>query len=201
MQNLLAIETAFLNAENTKNLFKLKEVKRLKMNVDNANDRKFAYSFELGKVMAEAVQNYESEQGKQLMAESGISWKKEEFYEKAFGFKKSNACRLIKFAGLGEEKVQEFNAFVDSARAEGKHVSRGVKECLAWAKGEDILGAEEGEEGAEAEAKCVFTMSFRRADVDGGKNISVRVKADGSVEGSTKEEIEFAIAYLQSKLA
>jgi hypothetical protein len=67
--------------------------------------------------------------------------------------------------------------------------------------GED--GGEFGEEGGEEanEVKCVFTLSFRRADVDGGKNIAVRVKSDGTIEGSTKEEIEFAIQFLQSKLS
>jgi len=207
MSNLLNIETAFLSNEQVKTIFKIKEVKKLKSSLEQSDKKKFLQSIELGKFLAEAETIFESEQGKTMFAESGIEWKKDEFFVKTFGFKKSFRCRVIKAAKFGDEKVNEFNEFVDSIREEEKKISRSLENFVKWAQGNDITsegaeGSEEGaEEGAEESAKCVFTMSFRRADVDGGKNISVRIKADGSVEGSTAEEIQIAIAFLQSKLA
>jgi len=207
MSNLLSIESSFLNSEKVKNLFKIKEAKRLQTSIDSNDKKKFLQSVELSKIFLEAEQNFESEEGKLLFSEAGISWGKDEFFVNTYGYKKSYRCRLIKVAKLGDEKVAEFNTYVDENKNEG--VSRSLQTILKWAKGEDVTstgeegGEENGEEGGEEsnEVKCVFTMSFRREDVDGGKNIAVRVKSDGTVEGSTKEEIEFAIQFLQSKLS
>lgn len=208
MNNLLTIEQQFLSSDKAKQMFLLKEAKKLQSAIETSDKKKFLTSVELSKVFLQAEQNFESAECKQLLAETGIVWKKDEFFEKAFGTKKSFTYRLLKVAKLGEEKVQAFNAYVDEKRSEGEEVSRSLQTLLKWAKGEDVLaGGEEGAEGGEeaeadaAEAKCIMTLSFRRADVDGGANISVRVKADGSIEGSTPEEIMFAISFLQSKLA
>lgn len=205
MNNLLSIETSFLNSEKVKNLFKIKEAKKLKSGIEANDKKKFLQSIELGKILAEAEENFESEEGKRLFAESGLEWKKDEFFIKTFGVKKSFRCRAIKGAKFGDEKVNEFNEFVDSIREAEKKVSRSLKNFVKWAQGGDVVegGEESGEEGGEEanEVKCVFTLSFRRADIDGGKNIAVRVKSDGTVEGSSKEEIEFAIEFLKSKLS
>jgi hypothetical protein len=202
MTNLMTIETAFLNQETTKNFFKIKEAKQLQSKIETSDKKRFAQSIEYAKIIHEAEQNFESETGKRLLTESGLAWKKEEFFQKTFGIQKSFAYRLIKCAKLGDEKLEEFNAYVDENKDKG--VSRSLKTFIKWAKGEDVTEGAEGEgegEGSEENAKCIFTMSFRRADIDGGKNISVRIKADGSVEGSTAEEIQLAIAFLQSKLS
>lgn len=206
MNTLLNIETSFLNSEKVKSLFKIKEAKKLKTNIEANDKKKFMQSVELAKIFLEAEQNFESEEGKRLFAESGLEWSKDEFFVKTYGYQKSYRCRLIKVAKLGDDKINEFNTYVDEHKNEG--VSRSLQTILKWAKGEDVTsngeegGEESGEEGGEVnEVKCVFTLSFRRADVDGGKNIAVRVKSDGTVEGSSKEEIEFAIQFLQSKLA
>lgn len=203
---LLTIEQQFLNSDKAKQMFLLKEAKKLQSAIETSDKKKFLTSVELAKVFHQAEQRFESDECKQMLVQAGISWKKDEFFEKAFGVKKSFTYRLLKVAKLGEEKVTEFNEYVDEQRAQGEEVSRSLKTFIKWCKGEDVTaGGEEGEEGGEEQseekAKCILTMSFRRADVDGGANISVRVKSDGSVEGSTTEEIMLAIAYLQSKLA
>lgn len=206
MSTLLNIETSFLNSEKVKSLFKIKEAKKLKSNIEANDKKKFMQSVELAKIFLEAEQNFESEEGKRLFAESGLEWSKDEFFVKTYGYQKSYRCRLIKVAKLGDDKINEFNTYVDEHKNEG--VSRSLQTILKWVKGEDVTsngeggGEESGEEGGEVnEVKCVFTLSFRRADIDGGKNIAVRVKSDGTVEGSSKEEIQFAIQFLQSKLA
>lgn len=204
--NLLTIEQQFLSSDKAKALFLLKEAKKLQSAIETSDKKKFLTSVELSKIFLQAEQNFESAECKQLLTETGIVWKKDEFFEKAFGVKKSFTYRLLKVAKLGDEKVQAFNEYVDEQRAQGEDVSRSLKTFIKWAKGENVLGggeegAEGGEEGAETEGKCILTLSFRRKDVDGGANVSVRVKADGSLEGSTPEEIMLAIAYLQSKLS
>lgn len=205
MNNLLNIEQQFLSNENVKSMFKIKEAKKLKTALEANDKKKFLQSIEVGKILAEAEAIFVSEEGKRIFAEAGISWGKEEFFIKTFGWKKSYYCRAIKAAKFGDEKVQEFNAFVDSIRDVNKKVSRSLESFVKWAQGGDVVeGGEEGEDGGEdtnEAVKCVFTLSFRRADVDGGKNIAVRVKSDGTLEGSTKEEIQFAIQFLQSKLS
>jgi hypothetical protein len=205
MNNLLNIEQQFLSNETVKNLFKIKEAKKLKNAIEASDKKKFLHSIEVGKILANAEAIFNSEEGKRIFAESGITWGKEEFFLKTFGWKKSYYCRAIKAAKFGDEKVNEFNTFVDSIREAEKKVSRSLEAFVKWAQGGDVVeGGEESEEGGEESneaVKCVFTLSFRRADVDGGKNVAVRVKSDGTVEGSTKEEIEFAIEFLKSKLA
>ena len=198
MSNLLNIEQQFLSNETVKNLFKIKEAKKLKTLLEANDKKKFLQSIELGKILADAETVFESEEGKRVFAEAGIEWKKDEFFVKTFGFQKSFRCRAIKGAKFGDEKVNEFNTFVDSIREAEKKVSRSLETFVKWAQGGEVVeGGEESEEGGEEsnEVKCVFTLSFRRADVDGGKNVAVRVKSDGTVEGSTKEEIEFAIEF------
>ncbi len=207
--NLLTIEQQFLSSDKAKQMFLLKEAKKLQSAIETSDKKKFLTSVELAKVFLQAEQNFESAECKQLLTETGIVWKKDEFFHKAFGVKKSFTYRLLKVAKLGDEKVQAFNEYVDEQRSQGEDVSRSLKTFIKWAKGENVLGGgegeseggEEGAEGAETEGKCILTLSFRRKDVDGGANVSVRVKADGSLEGSTPEEIMLAIAYLQSKLS
>jgi hypothetical protein len=200
---LLTIEQQFLNSDKAKQMFLLKEAKKLQSAIETSDKKKFLTSVELAKVFHQAEQKFESDECKQLLTETGITWKKDEFFEKAFGVKKSFTYRLLKVAKLGSEKVEQFNEYVDEQRAQGEDVSRSLKTFIKWCKGEDVTaGGEEGAEGGEeTEGKCILTLSFRRKDIDGGANISVRVKADGSLEGSTPEEIMLAIAYLQSKLA
>jgi len=111
MENVTnTIEQEFLNNSQVKTFFKLGKINTLQGRVGNAQKKKFGYNVELSVLVLEAYEQITSEQGKQLMEQNDIHWTREEFYLKAFGWKKAYFGKVKK---MGMNQV----SFPDSVQA------------------------------------------------------------------------------------
>lgn len=189
----------FFAQSEVKSALKIAEINSAKKSMANGQKKKFAASLELAKLVANASEWFDS--NKETMSEAGVTLKKEEFFETLFGFQKSFAYRLNRVAKIEESVVEEFTALCDSQEREGKPSDRSLTALEKFAKGE-LGNGEEGEEGEESKGETILTLSFKRKLTNPEEsNVSVRVDSNGTpTTTNTREEIEFAIAFLRASL-
>ena len=208
MQNLLTIEQNFLNLPLVKIGFNLTEVNKVKRQIANAQKSKFAHTMHLASCVKTAVEYFDSEQGKTLMQYEGISWNKEEFGQKVFGFQKSYFYKLIRASNLAPQIIDGYNAKCDELGADSDRSLAGLLEfskninveVSEGATAEEIEQATaEAIEGASVErTNTIFTMSFKNPN---GGNVSVRIDENGKLKTTNSaEDIQNAIAFLQAQL-
>jgi len=207
MQNLLSIETAFLNKAEIKSALNLTEIKGVQRTLSNGQKKKFDTTLQLSKLVTAAVNWFKSDEGKAKCSEEGITWSNEEFGNKVFGWQKSFFYKVIKAGLLEEEIVTTFKAKCDEVEATGKDANRSLEGLLKFAKqvetGSEASGTEEGSEEGSEEAQVevrtetIFTLTYKREE----GNVAVRIDAAGVVKTSNSiAEIEEAIAFLKSQL-
>jgi len=212
MSNLLSIETAFLSQSEIKNALNLNDIKRIQRQITNAHKSKFGHTLNMAKLVVKAEQWFTSEEGKFKMQDAGLSWSKEEFGQKVFGWQKSFFYKVLKAGKLSEQIVDAFNTKCDEADAQGKDVDRSLAGLLKFAQDfndvETIINEETGEEEISEEAiesaevqervETIFTMSMKNPE---GRNIAVRINANGElITRNDASEIAQAIAFLQSSM-
>ena len=211
---LLSIESAFLELPQVKDALNISEIKRAKRNVANAQKRKFEHTMTLASLVKNAVDWFDSEEGKELFREEGIEWSKADFGLKVFGWQKSFFYKVIKAGNMDERIVDAFNRKCDEL---GEDAQRSLAGLLKFAQGIDLSSIEMPEDAtadeiAEAEAEaieeaeieqrderieCRYSFSFKNPE---GRGVSIRVNADGSVVSqNSPEEMAQAVAdFLQS---
>lgn len=212
MSNLLSIETAFLNQSEIKNALNLNDIKRIQRQITNAHKSKFSHTLTMAKLVVKAEEWFTSEEGKFKMQDAGLSWSKEEFGQKVFGWQKSFFYKVLKAGKLSEQIVDAFNTKCDEADAQGKDVDRSLAGLLKFAQDfndvETIINEETGEEEISEEAiesaevqeriETIFTMSMKNPE---GRNVAVRINANGElITRNDASEIAQAIAFLQSAM-
>lgn len=213
MSNLLSIETAFLSQSEIKNALNLNDIKRIQRQITNAHKSKFGHTLTMAKLVVKAEEWFTSEDGKNKMQDAGLSWSKEEFGQKVFGWQKSFFYKVLKAGKLSEQIVDAFNTKCDEADAQGKDVDRSLAGLLKFAQDfndvETIINEETGEEEISEEAienaevqervETIFTMSMKNPE---GRNIAVRINANGElITRNDASEIAQAIAFLQSAMS
>ena len=212
MSNLLSIETAFLSQSEIKSALNLNDIKRIQRQITNAHKSKFGHTLTMAKLVVKAEEWFTSEDGKFKMQDAGLSWSKEEFGQKVFGWQKSFFYKVLKAGKLSEQIVDAFNTKCDEADAQGKDVDRSLAGLLKFAQDfndvETIINEETGEEEISEEAiesaevqeriETIFTMSMKNPE---GRNIAVRINANGElITRNDASEIAQAIAFLQSTM-
>jgi hypothetical protein len=212
MSNLLSIETAFLSQSEIKNALNLNDIKRIQRQITNAHKSKFSHTLTMAKLVVKAEEWFNSEDGKFKMQDAGLSWSKEEFGQKVFGWQKSFFYKVLKAGKLSEQIVDAFNTKCDEADAQGKDVDRSLAGLLKFAQDfsdvETIINEETGEEEISEEAienaevqervETIFTMSMKNPE---GRNVAVRINANGElITRNDASEIAQAIAFLQSAM-
>ena len=212
MSNLLSIETAFLSQSEIKNALNLNDIKRIQKQITNAHKSKFGHTLTMAKLVVKAEEWLNSEDGKFKMQDAGLSWSKEEFGQKVFGWQKSFFYKVLKAGKLSEQIVDAFNTKCDEADAQGKDVDRSLAGLLKFAQDfsdvETIINEETGEEEISEEAiesaevqervETIFTMSMKNPE---GRNVAVRINANGElITRNDASEIAQAIAFLQSAM-
>lgn len=217
MSNLLQIESGLLNLPQVKAGLQITEIRRVQRTLTNAQKSKFNNTLTLSALVVKAHEWFTSEEGKAVFREEGVTWSNEDFGKKVFGWQKSYFYKVLKAGKLPTEVVDLFNTKCDEAEAEGNEPNRTLEGLLKFAKahaegntqttkGSGDEGEESGEEGGseaavEVRVPTVLTLSFKAADLEIGRNVSVRVDLNGQVTTqNTAEEIALAIAFLQSSL-
>lgn len=207
MTNLLSIESSFLNLPQVKQALNLQEIRSVQRTITNAKKKKFEQTLTLSKLVVNAVEWFQSEDGQRACAEEGISWSNEEIGIKVFGWQKSFFYKVVKAGKLQAEIVDTFKVKCDEAEANGDEPNRSLEGLLKFAKqvetGTQAGGdAESGDtEGTESEAaqveirhENILTFKYK---VD-GVNVLVKIDAEGNVTtNNTQEQIEEAMAVLR----
>jgi hypothetical protein len=199
MSNLLAIESAFLNDSEVRTALNLTEIRTIQRGITNAKKKKFDQTLQLSHLVVNAFNWFSSEVGKAKMAEEGLTWSNEEFFNKVFGWQKSFSYKVLKAGKLPTEVVDTFKTKCDQLEQQGEEPNRSLEGLLKFAKvveqGEEGGNGEEGGEGAEVETRSatIFTMALKHPD----KNISVRINEAGEVKTTnSRDEIQSAINFL-----
>jgi hypothetical protein len=198
MSNLLAIETAFLNDSEVRTALNLTEIRTIQRGITNAKKKKFEQTLTLSGLVVKAFDWFSSEAGKAKMAEEGLTWSNEEFFNKVFGWQKSFSYKVLKAGKLSPVVVETFKTRCDQLEQQGEEPNRSLEGLLKFAKmveqAEEGGNGEEGE-GAEVETRSatIFTLAFKHPD----KNISIRINEAGEVKTTnSRDEIQSAINFL-----
>lgn len=208
MSNLLSIETAFLNLPQVKQALNLQEIRAVQRTITNAKKKKFEQTLALSKLVTQAVNWFQSEEGKRACAEEGISWSNEEIGLKVFGWQKSFFYKVVKAGKLQDEIVDTFKTKCDEAEAQGQEPNRSLEGLLKFAKqventteagGQGEEGESENENEPQIETRVETILTFTYKSESG--NVSVRIDAEGNVKTTNSpEQIREAIAVLNFSL-
>lgn len=208
MSNLLSIESAFLNLPQVKQALNLQEIRAVQRTITNAKKKKFEQTLALSKLVTQAVEWFQSEDGQRACAEEGISWSNEEIGQKVFGWQKSFFYKVVKAGKLSPEVVDTFKTKCDEVEAQGQEPNRSLEGLLKFAKqvesttqgggdGEESESEGENEPQVETRTETIFTMTYKSE----GGNVSVRIDSEGNLKTTnTAEQIEEAIAVLKFTL-
>jgi hypothetical protein len=209
MSNLLAIEAAFLSNPQVKAGLNLQEVTALQRAMGKTEKKTFEQSLQLSTLAASAWAWVNSEEGKALCEEEGVTFTRETLGQKVFGREKSFFCKLIKAGNLSTEVVTTYQAKCDEAEAANQKPVRSIESLLKFAKaveqGTDSGGTgEEGESEGESEeaaievrAENMFTFTFKNPE---GNNVAVRIDTEGNVKSTNPyDEVLEAIRLFTTK--
>jgi hypothetical protein len=212
MSNLLSIESAFLNLPQVKQAINLNEIKRAKRNVANAQKRKFEHTMSMAGLVKQAVEWFDSAEGKEVFREEGIQWSKADFGLKVFGWQKSYFYKVIKAANLDPRILEAFNTMCDNA---GEQANRSLAGLLEFSRDIDLDSLEHSEDATEEEineaveqaieeateqatqrerVETLITLSFRNPN---GDNVAWRIDANGQVHTrNTAEQVREVLAMI-----
>jgi len=196
MRNLLSIESALFNEVSVANQIggSLRDIESLISGVADAKKVKFNKSLQLSEIVVKSWSWFNSAQGKAQMDDYGVTWTKEDFYTKLYGWKKSFFYKMLKVGKLktdSPQTVEEFKTAVAEADANGESASMSVASLLKFASN----GGETTETASAERTATVFTMTFK-----GETNVSVRIDEQGKVITTNgTAEITKAIEFLASK--
>ena len=210
MQNLLSIESSFLNLPQVKQALNLQEIRSVQRTITNAKKKKFEQTLTLSKLVVNAVEWFQSEDGQRACAEEGISWSNEEIGQKVFGWQKSFFYKVVKAGKLQAEIVDTFKVKCDEVEANGDEPNRSLEGLLKFAKQVET-GTQAGGEGGDAESGDTEGTESEAAQVEirqenvltfkykvEGVNVLVKIDAEGNVTtNNTQEQIEEAISVLK----
>lgn len=208
MNQLLSIESSFLNLPQVKQALNLQEIRSVQRTITNAKKKKFENTLVLSRLVTQAVEWFSSEEGKRVCSEEGITWSNEEIGQKVFGWQKSFFYKVVKAGKLQAEIIDTFKTKCDEAETRGEEPNRSLEGLLKFAKqveaNSGASGNEESEEGTEGEAAeveirtaTILTFTFKGES----GNVSVRIDSEGNVKTTnTDEQIREAIAVLNFSL-
>ena len=208
MTNLLSIESAFLSLPQVKQGLNLSEIRSVQRTITNAKKKKFEQTLALSKLVTQAVDWFQSEDGQRVCNDEGISWSNEEIGQKVFGWQKSFFYKVVKAGRLESTIIENFNAKCNEVEAQGEEPNRSLEGLLKFAKQVEAGGNAESEGGqgegesesepqVETRVETILTFTYKNE----AGNVSVRIDANGLVKTTNSDEqIREAIAVLNFSL-
>lgn len=199
-----------------KTALNLTAINKAKNNVQNAQKRKYEHTMTMALLVKNAVEFFESEEGKNLFAEEGIQWSKPDLGLKVFGWQKSFFYKLLKAGNLDQRIIDAFKRVCDNQGADAKRSLAGLlefsrtvdldslelsddasEEEIDGAISEAISEAEQSASNAER-VDTIITLSFKSPD---GNNLAFRLDANGDAHTTnTSEEIRAVLAIINNRL-
>jgi hypothetical protein len=213
---LLSIEQNFLRMPQVKTALNLTAINKAKNNVQNAQKRKYEHTMTMASLVKNAVDFFESEEGKNLFSEEGIQWSKPDLGLKVFGWQKSFFYKLLKAGNLDQRIIDAFKRVCDNQGTDAKQSLAGLLEFSRTvdldslelsddASEEEVDGAiseaiSEAEQSASNEERVdtLITLSFKNPE---GTNVAFRIDANGDAHTTNaSDEIRAVLAIINGKL-
>lgn len=194
MRNLLELEQSILNDnESLKNGLQVEKINEFQNEIFTSGVSKFQSSVKMSKVVKKSVNYFDSQECKNMMIEEGISWTKEEFFLKLYGWKKSYGYKMLKLSSIHTSKINKFIRKMTELRENGqdtKESSISVENCLKF------IRSESGEETTETTTpNPIIFKSFMLFD---GVKKTITIKNDGTIKSDLEnDEIELMIEKLK----
>jgi hypothetical protein len=200
---LLSIEQNFLRMPQVKTALNLTAINKAKNNVQNAQKRKYEHTMTMASLVKNAVDFFESEEGKNLFSEEGIQWSKPDL-------------GLLKAGNLDQRIIDAFKRVCDNQGTDAKQSLAGLLEFSRTvdldslelsddASEEEVDGAiseaiSEAEQSASNEERVdtLITLSFKNPE---GTNVAFRIDANGDAHTTNaSDEIRAVLAIINGKL-
>ena len=145
MRNLLQLEESILSSNATlQNGFKIEEINQFQNEIFTSGVSKFQSSVKMSKIVKKSMEFFKSTQCQEQMQEEGISWTKEEFFMKLYGWKRAYGYKMLQVANIHTAKVNKFVRKMQEQRDNGQdtnETSISVENCLKFVRsenGEDV---------------------------------------------------------------
>ena len=200
MSTLLSIEESFLSQSDIKSALNLNDIKRIQKQITNAHKSKFGHTLTMAKLVVGAESWFTSEQGQTRMAEEGLSWTKEEFGQRVFGWQRSFFYKVLKAGKLSDQIINAFTTKCDEADAQGKDVDRSLAGLLKFAQDfsevETIINAfttkcdEADAQGKDVDRSLAGLLKFAQDFSEVETIINEETGEEEEIEGLEDAEVE-----------
>ncbi len=139
MRNLLDIENTILSENRTlRDGFRVEEINENMNLIFEGGLSKFNSSVKMSKIVKKSMDFFNSEECQNQLNEEGISWTKEEFFMKLYGWKRAFGYKMLKLAEVHSSTVRSFVNKMKTLRDNGedtKESSISVENCLKFVRG------------------------------------------------------------------
>ncbi len=139
MRNLLDIENTILSENRTlRDGFRVEEINENMNLIFEGGLAKFNSSVKMSKIVKKSMDFFNSEECQNQLNEEGISWTKEEFFMKLYGWKRAFGYKMLKLAEVHSSTVRSFVNKMKTLRDNGedtKESSISVENCLKFVRG------------------------------------------------------------------
>ncbi len=162
---MTTIETRFLADAEIKTTLQITEVNNTLRAIDRVEAKKLLEQSRLGKLMMDAKDHFQSDEFKQKMEDSGISWNLKQFSYAVYGKSDKQLYKHIKLAKAVFDNPNALTEFLDVVKttlAEDNDITKvekGMDGCLYWIKHselEEVVKARQSEESSEDESDIHF---------------------------------------------
>ena len=194
MRNLLELETTILTQNQTlRNGFRVEEINENLNQIFAGGLSKFNSSVKMAKVVKKSMDFFNSEECQNQLSEEGISWTKEEFFMKLFGWKRAFGYKMLKLAEVHSSTIRSFVNKMQTLRDNGedtKETSISVENCLKFVRG--------GGEETNNEPTTPNPTTLQMVCLIDGMKKKVVVKLNGQIKCDlTDEQLEQQIEVLK----
>lgn len=121
-----------------------REIARVERSISTADLNRLKKSIQLGKLMKEVCDWYDSDETQTKFADFGISWSREDIAQKVFLCSKSQMFKNIKafaFSQSDDSLLTTFNTHTNTMRRGGTKVSKSVEAFNKYANASQSMGA------------------------------------------------------------
>jgi len=194
MRNLLELETSILETNETlRNGLKVNEINEFQNLIFESGVSKFQSSVKMSKIVSKSMEYFKSQECQEMFSEEGISWTKEEFFMKLYGWRRAYGYKMLKLATIHSAKIRSFVVKMQALRDSGedtKESSISVENCLKFVRS--------GGEDTNNESTTPNPTTLQMTCLIEGVKKKVVVKLNGQIKCNlTDSEIELQIEVLK----
>jgi hypothetical protein len=193
MRNLLDIENTILSENRAlRDGFRVEEINENMNLIFEGGLSKFNSSVKMAKIVKKSMDFFNSEECQNQLYEEGVSWTKEEFFMKLYGWKRAYGYKMLKLAEVHSSTIRSFVSKMQTLRDNGedtKETSISVENCLKFIRG--------GGEETNTEPTTPNPTTLQLTCLIDGVKKKVTIKSNGDIKSNlTPSELNNQIELL-----